>query len=77
MVKKIKFKDISGYTIAPEVEYKYDYPEDWEMLMDPEDYFKHTVSNISGYVVYNIVYYPDNQELIFYCMEGTYGNRNN
>lgn len=69
MIKKIKFKDISCYPIHPDIEYKYDYPEDWEMLMNPEDYFKHT---LSGYTVYNIVYYPDNQELIFYCMEGNY-----
>lgn len=65
MIKKIKFKDISGYTIHPDIEYHYDNPEDWEILMDLKDYFEHT---ITGYSVYNIVYYPDIQELIFYCM---------
>ena len=66
MIKRLVFRDISGFRIRQDIEFKYDYPEDWEMLMDPEDYFKRT---ISGYTVYNIVYYPDNKELIFYCME--------
>lgn len=66
MIKRLVFRDISGFRIRQDIEYNYKFPEDWEMLMDPEDYFKHI---ISGYTVYNIVYYPNNKELIFYCME--------
>ena len=65
MVKKLIFKNLSG-TIIQEEDFIYQYPEDWEGLMDPDG--ENTwLRAPRGFKVKFICYNPEMQTIIYKC----------
>lgn len=79
MVKKLIFRKFLPYygetNIIKEVNYHYNWPEDWEYLMDPEDVVKW--AKLDGYKIDFISYTPETQTLNYFCKEVVHDNRNN
>lgn len=69
MVKKLKFITIDGRVLKEE-SYNYNYPEDWEDLMDPGGEYS-SVEIPDGFVVDWISYFPSLEQVNYYCLEGT------
>lgn len=70
MVKKLKFIAIGNRGLLKEESYNYNYPEDWEDLMNPGGEYS-SVKVPDGFLVDWISYTPALEQVTYYCLEGT------
>lgn len=66
MVKKLVFKNLTS-NIIHEEKYNYQYPEDWEFLMDTYDVLKWV--KLKGYKINTIHYNPQLKTLTYRCQK--------